>query len=92
MIFKLAIKSIDVGSSNETVYNYLSAKNMTLGFCSLIRSRFNNGQYSGTTIYVAHQLDVRDGNYVLSTKVNSIFTIIINEISKLQNYQLVIGL
>lgn len=39
--FKLAIKSIDVGSSNETVYNYLSAKNMTLGFCSLIRSRFN---------------------------------------------------
>ena len=53
---------------------------------------FNNGQYSGTTIYVAHKLDVRDGNYVLSTKDNSIFTITINEISKLQSDQLVIGL
>lgn len=53
---------------------------------------FNNGQYSGTTIYVAHQLDVRDGNYILSTKDNSIFTITIKEISKLQSDQLVIGL
>ena len=61
------------------------------GTVVILDKLYDRDQYSGTTVYVTHKLDVRDGHWIMSREDNSIDIINVYEISKLHDDQLVIG-